>query len=166
MRPEGQREIDRAKAERYEKTGGKPVPIDPRHVLRRLGVIKAAQQVGLSLAAMGFVAMQPIFWTLPTEYLTNPKPGHAFVYVSTIQRMAINVLGRGAVFGGELRVLVTSDNGGAAELAAELREGLLGVEKAGRVVRTQLDAVRSTRSEAFSERWKLTQRIDTDATRT
>jgi type I restriction enzyme R subunit len=37
---------------------------------------------------------------LPTEYLTSPKPGHAFVYVSTIQRMAINVLGRGAVFGG------------------------------------------------------------------
>ena len=26
---------------------------------------------GLSLAAMGFVAMQPIFWTLPTEYLTG-----------------------------------------------------------------------------------------------
>jgi sugar phosphate permease len=26
---------------------------------------------GLSLAAMGFVAMSPIFWTLPTEYLTG-----------------------------------------------------------------------------------------------
>jgi sugar phosphate permease len=26
---------------------------------------------GLSIAAMGFVAMQPIFWTLPTEYLTG-----------------------------------------------------------------------------------------------
>jgi len=26
---------------------------------------------GLALAAMGFVAMQPIFWTLPTEYLTG-----------------------------------------------------------------------------------------------
>lgn len=26
---------------------------------------------GLSLAAVGFVAMQPIFWTLPTEYLTG-----------------------------------------------------------------------------------------------
>jgi MFS family permease len=26
---------------------------------------------GLCLAAMGFVAMQPIFWTLPTEYLTG-----------------------------------------------------------------------------------------------
>jgi type I restriction enzyme R subunit len=38
---------------------------------------------------------------LPAEYLTNPKPGHAFVYVCTIQRMAINVLGRNAIFGGE-----------------------------------------------------------------
>lgn len=26
---------------------------------------------GLSLAAMGFVAMQPIFWALPTEYMTG-----------------------------------------------------------------------------------------------
>jgi len=26
---------------------------------------------GLSIAAMGFVAMQPIFWTLPTEYMTG-----------------------------------------------------------------------------------------------
>ena len=26
---------------------------------------------GLSLAAIGFVAMQPIFWTLPTEYMTG-----------------------------------------------------------------------------------------------
>jgi type I restriction enzyme R subunit len=39
--------------------------------------------------------------TLPTEYLTNPKPGHAFVYVCTIQRMGINVLGRNAVFGAD-----------------------------------------------------------------
>lgn len=38
---------------------------------------------------------------LPNEYLTDPKPGHAFVYVCTIQRMAINVLGRNAVFGDE-----------------------------------------------------------------
>ncbi len=36
---------------------------------------------------------------LPTPYLTDPKPGHAFVYVCTIQRMAINILGRQAVFG-------------------------------------------------------------------
>src|SRR3954470_12183670 len=26
---------------------------------------------GLSIAAMGFVSMQPIFWTLPTEYMTG-----------------------------------------------------------------------------------------------
>ncbi|MEO8138473.1 MAG: DEAD/DEAH box helicase family protein [Gemmatimonadota bacterium] len=36
---------------------------------------------------------------LPTSYLTEPSPGHAFVYVCTIQRMAINVLGRNAVPG-------------------------------------------------------------------
>ena len=32
-----------------------------------------------------------------TAYLTNPKPGDAFVYVSTIQRMSINLFGRGAL---------------------------------------------------------------------
>jgi hypothetical protein len=31
---------------------------------------------------------------LPTAYLTDPKPGHAFVYVCTIQRMMINLFGR------------------------------------------------------------------------
>ena len=36
---------------------------------------------------------------LPQKYLTDPQPGHAFVYVATIQRMAINVLGRQAIFG-------------------------------------------------------------------
>lgn len=36
---------------------------------------------------------------MPRDYLENPKPGHAFVYVCTIQRMAINILGRSAVFG-------------------------------------------------------------------
>jgi type I restriction enzyme, R subunit len=35
---------------------------------------------------------------LPAAYLTDPKPGHAFVYVCTIQRMAINLFGREAVF--------------------------------------------------------------------
>lgn len=38
---------------------------------------------------------------LPQRYLLDPQPGHAFVYVCTIQRMAINLFGRGAVFGGE-----------------------------------------------------------------
>lgn len=35
---------------------------------------------------------------LPQSYLTNPKPGDAFVYVSTIQRMTINLLGRDVIF--------------------------------------------------------------------
>ena len=34
---------------------------------------------------------------LPETYLTDPPSGAAFVYVSTIQRMAINLFGRGAV---------------------------------------------------------------------
>jgi type I restriction enzyme, R subunit len=36
---------------------------------------------------------------LPTAYLTAPKPGDAFVYVATIQRMAINLFGRQVIFG-------------------------------------------------------------------
>jgi type I restriction enzyme R subunit len=35
---------------------------------------------------------------LPTEYLTNPKPQHTFVYVCTIQRMRINLFGREDMF--------------------------------------------------------------------
>ncbi len=35
---------------------------------------------------------------LPTSYLLDPKEGDAFVYVSTIQRMTINLFGRDAVF--------------------------------------------------------------------
>jgi type I restriction enzyme R subunit len=38
---------------------------------------------------------------LPGSYLTDPQPKHAFVYVCTIQRMAINLFGRGAVWGRE-----------------------------------------------------------------
>ena len=37
---------------------------------------------------------------LPQNYLTDPQPGHAFVYVSTIQRMAMNLFGKSAVFDG------------------------------------------------------------------
>ena len=33
---------------------------------------------------------------LPANYLLNPKPGHAFVYVCTIQRMAMNLFGHQA----------------------------------------------------------------------
>jgi type I restriction enzyme R subunit len=35
---------------------------------------------------------------LPTSYLLNPQSGLTFVYVSTIQRMAINLFGRGVAF--------------------------------------------------------------------
>jgi type I restriction enzyme R subunit len=38
---------------------------------------------------------------LPSSYLRDPKPGTAFVYVSTIQRMTINLFGRDSVWGGE-----------------------------------------------------------------
>ena len=38
---------------------------------------------------------------LPKSYLENPQPKHAFVYVCTIQRMAINLFGRQAIWGGE-----------------------------------------------------------------
>ncbi|UCB56861.1 MAG: DEAD/DEAH box helicase family protein [Candidatus Omnitrophota bacterium] len=36
---------------------------------------------------------------LPTEYLTNPQAKHSFVYVSTIQRMRINLFGNAGMFG-------------------------------------------------------------------
>lgn len=36
---------------------------------------------------------------LPKSYLTDPKAGSAFVYISTIQRMTINLFGGQAVFG-------------------------------------------------------------------
>ena len=35
---------------------------------------------------------------LPNEYLTEPKPSHTFVYVSTIQRMARNLFGAAGAF--------------------------------------------------------------------
>ncbi|MDO8874273.1 MAG: DEAD/DEAH box helicase family protein [Methanoregula sp.] len=38
---------------------------------------------------------------LPSSYLLEPKPGDAFVYICTIQRMTINLFGRNAVFGGD-----------------------------------------------------------------
>ena len=38
---------------------------------------------------------------LPASYLLEPKAGHAFAYVCTIQRMTINLLGREAVFDGD-----------------------------------------------------------------
>jgi type I restriction enzyme, R subunit len=38
---------------------------------------------------------------LPQSYLEHPQPKHAFVYVCTVQRMAINLFGRQAVWGGD-----------------------------------------------------------------
>jgi type I restriction enzyme R subunit len=38
---------------------------------------------------------------LPEAYLLNPQAKHVFVYVCTIQRMAINLFGRSAVWSGE-----------------------------------------------------------------
>ena len=38
---------------------------------------------------------------LPKSYLEKPQPKHAFVYVCTIQRMAINLFGRQTVWGGD-----------------------------------------------------------------
>src|SRR5438093_7136375 len=35
---------------------------------------------------------------MPAGYLLDPQPGHAFVYVCTIQRMAINLFGRQTAF--------------------------------------------------------------------
>ena len=34
---------------------------------------------------------------MPKGYLKDPKPGHAFVYVSTIQRMTVNLFGRDVI---------------------------------------------------------------------
>jgi type I restriction enzyme R subunit len=50
---------------------------------------------------------------LPKSYLEDPQPGHAFVYVCTIQRMAINLFGKQAVF--------ASDAESAEEDAEELK---------------------------------------------
>jgi type I restriction enzyme R subunit len=41
------------------------------------------------------------FEKLPNAYLEQPQPSHTYVYGCTIQRMAINLFGRGAVFEGD-----------------------------------------------------------------
>ena len=46
---------------------------------------------------------------LPGSYLTDPKLGSAFLYVSTIQRMTINLFGRDAVFGGNEEIEEDAD---------------------------------------------------------
>jgi type I restriction enzyme R subunit len=53
---------------------------------------------------------------LPNAYLTAPKPGDAFVYVCTIQRMAINLFGREVVLGdGEESPAAPMDQGNVWE---------------------------------------------------
>lgn len=49
---------------------------------------------------------------LPHSYLADPQPGHAFVYVCTIQRMAINLFGRD--------VLSASDEGDDEETVEQI----------------------------------------------
>ena len=49
---------------------------------------------------------------LPNSLLTDPKPGDAFVYVSTIQRMSINLFGKGAA--------LSSEDEGSEDDAAQL----------------------------------------------
>ena len=39
--------------------------------------------------------------TMPEDYLLRPEPKHAFVYICTIQRLAGQILGREAAFGGD-----------------------------------------------------------------
>lgn len=46
---------------------------------------------------------------LPESYLTNPSAGQTFVYVSTIQRMAINLYGHSAVFGDDPELTAEDD---------------------------------------------------------
>ena len=52
---------------------------------------------------------------LPPAYLEQPGQGHTFVYVSTIQRMAINLFGTEAVFGHDLDS-ATEDDASALEI--------------------------------------------------
>lgn len=48
---------------------------------------------------------------LPQSYLTDPSGKEVFVYVSTIQRMAINLFGRGAAFSGDDEDDIEDDEG-------------------------------------------------------
>lgn len=49
---------------------------------------------------------------MPNEYLTSPNSGHTFVYVATIQRMAINLFGREGCFGQDASDPETDDDAG------------------------------------------------------
>ncbi len=49
---------------------------------------------------------------LPNEYLTSPNTAHTFVYVATIQRMAINLFGHEGSFGQSVSDAETDDDAG------------------------------------------------------
>ena len=74
---------------------------------------------GLSLAAMGFVAMQPIFWTLPTEYMTG--------YAAAAGIGLINSLGNlGGFLAPNMRDYFNHDVGGNAGLYSLAVGALIG----------------------------------------
>jgi type I restriction enzyme R subunit len=58
---------------------------------------------------------------LPQGYLTDPQPGHAFVYVCTIQRMAVSILGRQAIFGTGSEEAIEDDATGHHDVGLRLR---------------------------------------------
>ena len=52
---------------------------------------------------------------LPEEYLTNPQTKHTFVYVSTIQRMTLNLFGQQHQNAGEYQLDVRPQSPGAED---------------------------------------------------
>src|SRR5262249_37682554 len=86
---------------------------------------------------------------LPSTYLTAPKAGNAFVYVSTIQRMTINLCGRPAVWRGEEDIdedaeeLDTPINAFALSVADECHRGYPSTEAGdGRQTLVHFDAIK------------------------
>ncbi len=53
---------------------------------------------------------------LPNEYLTNPNTAHTFVYVATIQRMAINLFGHEGSFGQSASDAEADDDAGKIDI--------------------------------------------------
>jgi sugar phosphate permease len=100
---------------------------------------------GLSLAAIGFVAMQPIFWTLPTEYLTG--------YAAAAGIGLINSLGNlGGFLAPNMRDYFKESVGGNAGLYALAVGAVVGAilfaltglfKKANKIEAGQLDEVDS-----------------------
>jgi MFS transporter, ACS family, inner membrane transport protein len=101
---------------------------------------------GLSLAALGFVAMQPIFWTLPTEYMTG--------YAAAAGIGLVNSLGNlGGFLAPNMRDYFNHTIGGNAGLYSLAVGALLGAalfaltavfKKANEIEAGHLDQVDST----------------------